>query len=36
VAIGSNPITPTETISKTKTQQELKNLEIKKWLGVAE
>ena len=36
VAIGSNPITPTETISENKTQQELKNLEIKKWLGVAE
>jgi hypothetical protein len=36
VAIGSNPITPTETISETKTEQELKNLEIKKWLGVAE
>ena len=36
VAIGSNPITPTETISENKTQQELKNLEIKKWLNIAE
>lgn len=34
VAVGSNPITP--TISETKTQEQLKEIEIKKWLGIAE